>query len=413
MFFIPVPVLILAFISGVSVYWILFWFIVLWLGGSLAWLLYTAWNLELDIELKDQVMIRKESTSIKIRLFNESFLPFPYGELLTNNWSYRDMSGANQKLFDQDQKQDDNHTRIFQFFFNDRQVDSWVEVTDINPLGGWQRVFDVKCYTRGKFYIGPMKIRIFSPFSVFLVEKKFDEKELVTVQPRLLSFIGQFDASGSDPQGITRKKNTFFQPMDYMEVHDLRPFVSGDPLKLINWKVSARQGELYVKRIENTGDERLLLCVEFSKKYYYSREQQDLLLEKALSVVKYFSDNNIQLGILTIDDNLRYLPPSSGRNQWQLARKLFTDLKRNTSENLPSYFQRTSQTMKGNKILWLTPYLDRHYKQGLKTLASGGTQITLLIDQKGKNIDIKDLTIPAYQLNYYRGQVAIKEVFTS
>lgn len=52
-------------------------------------------------------------------------------------------------------------------------------------------------------------------------------------------------------------------PEDPYEIRDLRSYQPGDSLKKINWKVSARQGDLFVRRGDPKEDRRISLVLDF------------------------------------------------------------------------------------------------------------------------------------------------------
>ena len=48
------------------------------------------------------------------------------------------------------------------------------------------------------------------------------------------------------------------------EFHDLRPYVDGDDIRAIDWRVTARAGQPFIRRFEEDRDRRLLLLVDAS-----------------------------------------------------------------------------------------------------------------------------------------------------
>ncbi len=394
---IPGMLLIAGLFTGIPVYWVLFWFAFFWLILAFIWLVYIGRNLDIFMELDSSTVERTRNTGLKIRLFNDTFLPFPYGQL----------------IFPAQQSWDSHNYKLF---LDDAEIDKYLEVSDINPLSGWQRWISVQCYRRGKFFLGPLKVRMSSPFGILALERDFQETKSILVYPRILSLAGTPDTGGSEPQGTMRKQNIMFSPMDYTEVPDLRPFVSGDPPKLINWKVSARQSELYIKRVENTGDKKVMICIEFSEKFYNSTEKQDLMLEKALSLIKYFVEQNIQTGVLTLDHEIKYLAPASGRRQLQLARKMLTYLEPGGKVELLKHFLNTSWLMKDYNLIWMAPQLTDQYQLDLQTLKDRGHEVTLLLDeQQEESPDDGKITMShspgtVYSIYSNKETVGVKEV---
>jgi len=254
-----------------------------------------------------------------------------------------------------------------------------MEFDDNFPLGSWKVKYRLQCLRRGFHSVGPFKIKLHTLFGALVVEKSYSGCSSLAVYPRALPFSGYYHIESPEPYGARRNlyKNPYSQ-LDYTESYDLRPFAPGDPFKLINWKVSARQGEVYVKRPDITSQARLIVALEFSRRLYPSEEIQDLALEKVFSFLTHLLSNNYQVGLLTYDGKGHYLPPARGKKQLNLLKKLFTGLKAGCQETLLEHVSSKHRAY-GDRLIWAVPGLNHDYLSSLSRVKQTGQKLSLLI----------------------------------
>ncbi len=359
---IPVLLITAALVSGVAIYWILFWFVLLWFFMSFIWLWYTAKNVDIDMELAPEVVERKESVDLKIKVFNDSFLPFPHSFFQWDSFSQLEEEGT------------------FQIVDGNNMPDRDEAITDMNLLGGWQRHYQVLCPRRGKHTIGPLKIVLSSPFGIIELEILVEGTKQVKVLPRVLSLNGDVKLAASEPQGT--RKNQYDRPMDYTEPHDLRPFMHGDPPKLINWKVSAKHNDLYIRRVENTGEMKVLLCLELERKLYQSGAEQDWLMECTLALMGYFLNAGIKTGILTFDQQPQYFIPSSQKKALSFAQHFFLGLTaEKTKESLLNYILNGNWDINEYQIIWITPVMTWAHVPKLAQIETNAGKLDVLVGE--------------------------------
>lgn len=342
----------LAITLTIPLFWVAFWFMLSWFLISSAWILYTARKINLHFEIDPDVAVRNSYINLKITLLNKSILPLPMGEIYI-------AEGKSQEK-----------PAYYLYHINSRINKLWINDNTFSPRE--QKNIQVECFRRGRHTIGPIKIRLYSPLGSIILEKEFFTRKEFVVQPRLLPFSSNF----SPGENMFQKKKTPFTPLDYTEMYDLRLFVQGDPPKLINWKVSAKQGDLYVKRVENTGETDLIVCLELSPHFYSSTLNKDLVLEKTLSLVGHLLMKGFKVGFLC-NAKRGYLPPGTGKKQLSLIRRFFTELNSESNGELTEQLPRFPSIARAEVILWVVPNLSANYLQNLKNLKSNGQIFTL------------------------------------
>ena len=100
---------------------------------------------------------------------------------------------------------------------------------------------------RGKFDIGPLEIRIADAFGVVELGRKFSARNTLVVTPRVVALPRAVASSSwaGDGDGLTRTTAAAGED-DVIP----RSYRSGDELRRVHWRSTARYGELMVRREE-------------------------------------------------------------------------------------------------------------------------------------------------------------------
>jgi uncharacterized protein (DUF58 family) len=127
-----------------------------------------------------------------------------------------------------------------------------VALRNIFPINMYHRVkrrFPMKCTQRGAFTFGPTTIRSGDLFGFFRRQMKVEKLDYLLVYPRLVP-LEKLGIPSRQLFGDIRLKRHLFQ--DPVLTAGVRDYVSGDSLKRIHWKSTARIGRLQTKVYEPT-----------------------------------------------------------------------------------------------------------------------------------------------------------------
>jgi len=125
-------------------------------------------------------------------------------------------------------------------------------LTNLFSVGWYHRLrrrYRLRCGQRGYFTFGPTRIRSGDLFGFSRQEMKVDRVDRLTVYPRILPVVRPGIPS-KQPLGDIRVRRLIFQ--DPVLTRGVREYQSGDSLKRIHWKTSARLGRLHTKLFEPT-----------------------------------------------------------------------------------------------------------------------------------------------------------------
>ena len=124
-----------------------------------------------------------------------------------------------------------------------------------------------------------------------------------------------------------------------MEFEEVAPYQIGDDVRIIDWNVSARVGEPYVKRFREERELTVMLVVDVSRSGFFgstNRYKVDLAAE--LGAVLAFSAirSNDKVGLILFSDEIElYVPPQKGtRHGLRIIRELLYHEPRGTGTDI-------------------------------------------------------------------------------
>lgn len=265
---------------------------------------------------------------------------------------------------------------------------------------GWYhrltRRFPLKCMKRGLFYFGPATINSGDPFSFYRSNITTENQDQLLVYPCILT-MEELGLPSQHPFGDLRLRRHLFE--DPVQVMTTRDYVSGDPLKRIHWKSSARLQQLQTRVFEHTTTSDMSLFLDtrtVTDKYYWGVKIQDLLetaVITAASIANYGIKEDYKVGFYANESywdshRLMKLPPSNHPNQLEEILGALANIKgvpRLTIEKL--LITEARNLSWATTLVLITSVLTDDITASLKTLKRAGRRVVLIL------IGVGDLTI--------------------
>ena len=149
-----------------------------------------------------------------------------------------------------------------------------------------------------------------------------------------------------------------------MEFDEVRPYQPGDEIRTIDWNVTARTGEPYIKRFIEERELTVMLVVdasgsgEFGSKERFKRE-----LAAEITAVLAFSatTNNDKVGLIVFTDRIElFIPPRKGRRHvLRIIRDLLTFEPEGTGTDIKLALDTVNNVLKRRSIIFLvSDFLD-------------------------------------------------------
>jgi uncharacterized protein (DUF58 family) len=143
-----------------------------------------------------------------------------------------------------------------------------------------------------------------------------------------------------------------------IEFDEVRPYQSGDDVRSVDWNVTARMGELYVKRFIEERELTVLLLVDVSGSQDFGsvgRFKREAVAEMAALLAFAASRNNDKVGLLLFTDCVeKYFPPRKGRRHiLRLVRELLTFQPAGRGTDLKAVLDYANRMFKRRGIVFL------------------------------------------------------------
>jgi len=157
-----------------------------------------------------------------------------------------------------------------------------------------------------------------------------------------------------------------------MTFSEVRQYQYGDDIRNIDWNVTARYNEPYIKVFEEERELTMLLMVDVSGSESFGTQNQckkDTLTEIAATLAFSAIQNNDKVGLILFTDEIElYIPPKKGRRHvLRIIRELIEFHPKSTKTNITQALEFLSGVTKKKAIVFmLSDFMDSNYEHALK-----------------------------------------------
>ena len=166
-----------------------------------------------------------------------------------------------------------------------------------------------------------------------------------------------------------------------MTFSEVRQYQYGDDVRNIDWNVTARYNEPYIKVFEEERELTMMLMADVSGSKFFGTKNQfkdEIVTEIAATLAFSATQNNDKIGLILFSDEIElYIPPKKGRSHvLRIIRELLEFKPKSKNTNISEAFKFLSNVMKKKAIVFvLSDFISDDYKQTLK-IAAGKHDIT-------------------------------------
>jgi len=157
-----------------------------------------------------------------------------------------------------------------------------------------------------------------------------------------------------------------------MEFSEVREYTYGDDIRQIDWNVTARTGDPFIKQFEEEREQTLMLCVDISPSGIFgSKNQSKMELSIEICAVLAFSaiKNGDKVGLVLYTDEIeKVIPPKKGRlHVLRLIRELLTTEPKGTGTDISEALSYVNRLLNRRAIVILaSDFQDDNYDRQLK-----------------------------------------------
>lgn len=218
------------------------------------------------------------------------------------------------------------------------------EVTSVSAFQTLIKSTTFKALRRGYYQFGPTYWEASDPLGLFTASREFPVRLGLAVYPRLYT-PADLEIPTESLTGEMRRRSFIEDPSWYRGSRDYR---STDPLKTIDWKLTARTRELQVKMFEPTVHPKLMV---FANLHAFERISEGLItsymeevISTAASIAKWALDLDHEVGVhsngaLPGRQEAEPIPPSAGLDQLFLMLDYFARLSLVMSRRMEDFLE--------------------------------------------------------------------------
>lgn len=173
-----------------------------------------------------------------------------------------------------------------------------------------------------------------------------------------------------------------------MEFSEVREYNYGDDIRQIDWNVTARTGDPFIKQFEEEREQTLMLCVDISQSGVFgSNNQSKMELSIEICAVLAFSaiKNGDKVGLVLFTDQIeKVIPPKKGRlHVLRLIRELLTTEPKGTGTNISDALSYVNRLLNRRAIIILaSDFQDENYDRQMKITNRKHDLVNIFINDK-------------------------------
>jgi uncharacterized protein (DUF58 family) len=195
------------------------------------------------------------------------------------------------------------------------EVEEGTNPSTLRLVEGGERLLPLRlrCTRWGAFRVGRIHLRAHDHFGMFRHEAVIDARQPLKVYPTeevVRTLLRPSETQVFSGNHVARQK------AEGIEFADIRQFVAGDRVRHVNWRATARRGELWVNEhhAERNADVVIFLDV-FAEARRGARSTLDPALRAAASLAARYLRQRDRVGFVSFGGMLNWLLPATGARQ--------------------------------------------------------------------------------------------------
>ena len=157
-----------------------------------------------------------------------------------------------------------------------------------------------------------------------------------------------------------------------MSFSEVRNYQYGDDVRNIDWNVTARTGDPYIKIFEEERELTVMLVIDLSRSAFFgtvNQAKKDVLTEICAVLAFSAINNNDKVGVIFFSDQVeKYIPPKKGKQHiLRIIRELLSFKPTGKTTNVEEALQYLNNVIKKRSIAFLlSDFIADSYSDALK-----------------------------------------------
>lgn len=171
-----------------------------------------------------------------------------------------------------------------------------------------------------------------------------------------------------------------------MEFSEVRAYTYGDDIRQIDWNVTARSGDPYIKMYEEEREQTLMLCVDISPSGLFgskSQSKMDLAIEICAVLAFSAIKNSDKVGLVLFSDVIeKVIPPKKGRiHVLRLIREMLTTKPEGTGTDIGEALSYVNRLLNRKAIVIMaSDFQDDNFDKQLKITSRKHDLVNIIIN---------------------------------
>jgi uncharacterized protein (DUF58 family) len=160
-----------------------------------------------------------------------------------------------------------------------------------------------------------------------------------------------------------------------LEFDEVRLYQFGDDIRSIDWNVTAKTGQVYIKKFKEEREQTMFVLFDISGSEDFGRSNENKMqVGTEIAAIMAFSamKNNDKIGLATFTDRIeRFYAPAKGRSHvLAIMKGLMQHKMRSNQTNIAAAVDWVKKTMKRKSLfIIISDFLDEGYEASLRHLA--------------------------------------------
>jgi uncharacterized protein (DUF58 family) len=165
----------------------------------------------------------------------------------------------------------------------------------IGRSGSHDFSYQVRSDARGKYVIGPLRVRVADSFGLVEINRAFASTSTLTVTPKVIP-LSRAPLAGNWLGGDDGRRSIAASGDDDVAP---RAYQTGDPLRRVHWRSTARYGELMVRREEQHWRNTATLFLDTRRQAHGTAASFELAVSAAASVGVHLAEEGFDARLVT------------------------------------------------------------------------------------------------------------------
>jgi len=175
-----------------------------------------------------------------------------------------------------------------------------------------------------------------------------------------------------------------------MEFAEVREYYPGDDVRAIDWNVTARTGQPYIKKYDEERELSVILLIDVSASGFFGTGdslKSDIMIELA-SVLSFSAiKNNDKVALLLFSDHIeKFIPPKKGKSHvLRVIREMIFHQATERNTDISKALEHVQKVLKRKSIIFLiSDFWDTSYHQSMRLINKKHDLINIQILDKSE-----------------------------